>query len=82
MSVTIRIAERTHETLSEIARKEGKTLQAAAEDAVEAFRRQRLLADANVAFAALRANPAGWNEEVAERTAWDAALTDDVEEDA
>lgn len=32
-------------------------------------------------FAALRNNPAAWQEEEKERVAWDAALADDLEDD-
>jgi hypothetical protein len=36
--------------------------------------RRRWLAETNEAYAALRADPAAWQAELAERAAWDAAL--------
>ncbi|MCU0292792.1 MAG: hypothetical protein MUF10_12520 [Thermoanaerobaculaceae bacterium] len=80
MSVTIRIAEHTHRVLSDLARQEGRSLQATVEQAVEAYRRQRLLAEANAAYARLRSKPAGWREEVEEREGWDVTLLDGLEE--
>jgi hypothetical protein len=80
MSVTIRIAEHTHVVLSDLARQEGRSLQATVEQAVEAYRRQRLLAEANAAYAKLRSNATRWTEEVEEREGWDVTLADDIEE--
>jgi hypothetical protein len=80
MSVTIRIAEHTHLVLSDLARHEGRSLQATVEQAVEAYRRQRLLAEANAAWAKLRSQPTRWREEVEEREGWDVTLADGIEE--
>jgi hypothetical protein len=53
---------------------------AAMDQAIEALRRQRFLERLAAEFAELRANPEAWCEELAERTAWDAAIGDDLEE--
>ena len=44
--------------------------------AEEAYRRRRMLEQTNAAYAALRADPQRWAEELEERAAWDATLAD------
>ena len=51
------------------------------EMAVETLRRQTLLEETNRAYAALRGDPKRWEEEQAERAAWDATLSDGLEND-
>ena len=46
--------------------------------AVEAYRRQRILEQANAADAALRSDPKAWAEELAERREWETALADSL----
>jgi hypothetical protein len=46
--------------------------------AIELYRRQALLEQANAAYAALRASPEAWQEELGEREAWEATLADDL----
>lgn len=76
VSTTVRISEETHETLRELARESGESLQAVLAKAVEQYRRQRLLGLTNAAYARLRADPEAWREEQAERAAWEATLAD------
>ena len=47
--------------------------------AVEHYRRQKFLQDANRAFAALRKNKSAWADEVKERIAWDRTMSDGVD---
>jgi hypothetical protein len=42
----------------------------------ERYRRMRFLEDANADFAALRERSKDWQEELAEREAWDSTLSD------
>jgi len=56
-------------------------MQAVLEDAVEAYRRECFLTEANEAYAALRRDPTRWKAELDERAAWDAALSDGLEGD-
>lgn len=80
-SATIRITNRSRETVRELARDMGLQQQEVLDLAVEAYRRQVFLRDANAAFATLRANPEAWNAEQEERAAWDAAVGDGEERD-
>ncbi len=43
--------------------------------------RQRFLEGVNADFAALRNDPAAWQEELAERAAWDCTLADDLKDE-
>ena len=79
-SVTVRVAEETHRVLERLARSSGRSLQATLDDAVEAYRRRRLLEEANAAFASLRADAKAWESEEAERRQWDVTASDGLEE--
>jgi hypothetical protein len=81
-SATIRITNRSRETVRALARDMGLQQQEVLDRAVEAYRRQLFLQGANAAYAALRDNPAAWAAEQAERAVWDVAVGDGVERDA
>lgn len=53
---------------------------AAGADTIE-DRRRRLLEETNRAYAALRADPDAWREELAERAIWDVTNLDGLDED-
>lgn len=69
----ISINEATHKilTLVEIS---GETIPSILDRAVENYRRHLFLVQANEAFTALRQNETLWQEEVAERQAWEQTL--------
>ncbi|MGA3018309.1 MAG: toxin-antitoxin system protein [Bryobacteraceae bacterium] len=46
------------------------------EKAIERYRREKFLEDANAAYAALKANPRTWRDEIAERELWESTLGD------
>jgi len=48
--------------------------------AIEEYRRQRFLLEANEAYAALRKSPKAWKSELAEREEWDATIADSHED--
>jgi len=81
-SATIRITNESRDTVRELARETGLRQQEILDLAVEAYRRQLFLKNANSAFAALHSKPAAWTGEQAEREAWDGALGDGIEQDA
>lgn len=76
----ISISETTHKTLLKLAETSGETLQTILDKAIENYRRSVFLTQANQAFAALRQNDTSWQEELAERQAWEQTLTDGMEE--
>jgi len=80
-STNIRISSRGRDILRELARKEGQPMGAVLEAALERYRREKFLEDANAAFAALKANPSAWREELAERSLWENTLGDGLEKE-
>jgi hypothetical protein len=77
----VKINQKSHNILRQIASKEGKPMQTILEAAIEEYRRQSFLHEANAAYAALRSDPKKWKEELAERKDWEPTLTDGQEED-
>lgn len=75
-STTVRISTQTKKTVKKLAAKTGRKMQAVLDEAVELYRRQCFLEEANVAFANLRADAQAWSEEQAERAMWDTASSD------
>lgn len=78
-TTTIRISEQTHRTLARLAREAGTPMNEVVEQAIELYRRQRIIREANEAYSALRADPEAWAEVQAERTAWEATLADGLD---
>lgn len=78
MSATVRISQTALQTLRQIAAQAGEPMQAILDKAIEAYRRQLFLKRANEAYAALREKPEAWQEEIAEREAWDVVLYDGI----
>ena len=76
----VRVAVDTRVALKELADETGLPVQALVAEAVEAFRRQRLLELTNAAYAALRDDPEAWQEELTERAEWDGVLADDIDD--
>lgn len=75
-STTVRVSEPTHRTLRELSEQLGESMQGILDQAIEEYRRKRVLQQANAGYAALRADPGEWKEELAERADWDATLSD------
>jgi len=80
-SANVRISEETREILRELAHQEGESMQEILDKAVENYRRQKFLDDANTAFAALKKNPKAWKEELEEREIWDQTLNDGLDDE-
>ena len=72
----IRITARSKAVLRDLAKREGKPMQAVLDEAIEHFQRDKFLDEVNAAYAALRSDPKAWKEEQAERALWDKTLAD------
>jgi hypothetical protein len=79
-TVTVPISETSHKILLELASHRGEPIHALLDKAIEEYRRNRLLDDANAAFAALRSDQSAWQKELAERRDWDATLADGLDD--
>ena len=76
---TVRISDATRDTLRELARAEGRPVQAVLAQAVETLRRQRFLEAVNSAYGALRGNTETWAEIERDRRDWDPTLLDGLD---
>ena len=74
---TIRISESPYGIIREISRRDGMSMQAVLEQAIEVYRRQTFLEGLNAESAALRVNDVEWQAEKLERAEWDVAMADD-----
>jgi predicted transcriptional regulator len=81
MAATVRISKETHRVLRELAQHEDTSLQAILERAIETYRRQRFLDEANRQFASLRADDDAWQAELNERSEWDNTMKHEPDRD-
>ena len=79
-STTIRVTNRTRDTVREISEITGMQQQEVVDEAVEAYRRHILLEKANQAYAATRTVRKEWEDELREREPWNATLADGAKE--
>ncbi|HUG53220.1 MAG TPA: toxin-antitoxin system protein [Vicinamibacteria bacterium] len=73
---TMRISDSAREVLRQMARVEGRTMQALLEEAIETLRRKRFLEEVNAAYASLRRDAKAWAAVERERRGWDRTLLD------
>lgn len=80
-SETVRIRRSSHAKLKELAEQSGDSMADVLAKAIDAYHRQMFLEGLNLDFASLRSAPDAWEEELAERRAWDTSLADGLEDD-
>ena len=73
---TVRISLAAHKKLRSLADQTGESMQTVLDRALETYRRQQFLEQANIAFAALRENSTEWKAEQEERLLWETTLGD------
>ena len=78
-TTTIRVSTQTRDKLHLLADATGVSMQKILDDALESYRRQQILDEANDAYAALRNDPEAWEELVRERQQWEATLLDGLD---
>ena len=76
MAEAVRIDPGAYMSLTEISRILGTSRTEALSSAIEAYRRQLFIEQVNAGYAALRADPEAWAEELYERELWDQANLD------
>ncbi len=79
-STTVRVSAPTHQMLRELAEQLGESMQGILDQAIEDYRRKRLLEQANAGYAVLRGDAEAWKEEMAERADWETTLPDGLDE--
>ncbi len=81
VSTNMRVYDKTYSQIDEIAHKLKISKQEVLDQAVESYRRELFLREANNAYAALRNNLEAWQNEKEEREAWDYSIQDGLEDD-
>jgi predicted transcriptional regulator len=77
-TTTIRVTTKTRDALQDLARSAGIPMQQVLDRAIDTYRRQRLLAEANAAYARLKEDKPAWQDLVRERTELDGTLADEL----
>jgi predicted DNA-binding protein len=77
----VRISPHAKAALRDLAKREGKPMQAVLDEAIEHYQREKFMDEANAAYARLQSDPQAWREEQEERQAWDATLNDGLEKE-
>jgi predicted transcriptional regulator len=80
MATNVRIQPETHAKLRQLAQEAGVSMPEVLEEAIDDLYRKRFLEECNRAYARLKADPKAWQEELAERKAWEATLADGLED--
>src|SRR5207237_1212107 len=78
-SLTVRIGTAAHQTLRELAEKQGRPMQSVLSEAIEAYYRKCFMEEFNAAYERLRADPVAWAEIEKERALWDCTLMDGLD---
>lgn len=76
---TVRISDRAHRTLKDLARRTGQPMQTILDHAIEEERRRMFFADVDAAYGRLRSDPKAWAEYKAEQAVWDTTLMDGLD---
>lgn len=76
---TVRVSERTHHLLRDLAARTGEPMQAIIERAIEDYRRRRFFEEVNAAYAAERRDPVAWAAEEEDRALWEVTLADGLD---
>jgi len=77
---TTRISETDHKALQELALQTGKQQQEIIHEALDTYRREKLLDEINAGFERLRSRPADWKAEMEERHLWENTVADGLTE--
>jgi hypothetical protein len=78
-ATTIRIRDKSHRALKEMAALTGQSLQDALDQAIEERRRKLYLEGVNADYAAMKRNPKAWADFKKETAAWDVTNLDGME---
>ena len=78
-SVNVRISSQSYQILKSLSQDKGQSMQSVIDEAIEDFRRRKMLEATNEAFSTLKADKKAWKEELNERELWENTLSDGVE---
>ena len=75
----VRVSVHTHALLRQLAEEEDASMQTILDRAIERYRRDKFVRDANADFAALKRDKKTWKEELKERERWEHTLSDGLD---
>jgi hypothetical protein len=78
---TVAISEASQRIIRELAEQTGQTTTEILDRALDAYRRQVFFEQLKTDYAALKADPEAWAEELAERKLWESTLMDGLDPD-
>jgi hypothetical protein len=78
---TLPISEASQKLLSDLAAQTGQSVQQVLDHALEDYRRKVFFKGLAADFAALKADPEAWADELAERDLWDTTSADGLDPD-
>ena len=81
-STTVRISERSRSVLRRLSEQKKISMVEALDEVTAYWERQHFFQTLNESFAALKADPDAWQEELEERRLWDQTLTDDIDDES
>lgn len=76
---TVPVSEASQRILRELVEQTGQTMSEVLDKAIDAYQRKLFFDQVNAGYAALRADPEAWAEELAERKLWEATLMDGLD---
>ena len=76
---TVTISESARQLLCRLADMEQTSAEAVLDRALDNYQRELFWQQLNAAYAALRADPEAWAEELAERELWEQTIADGIE---
>jgi predicted transcriptional regulator len=80
-TITMSIEADTHQVLQDLAARTAEPVEVVLKKALEEYRRKRFWDETNAAYAALRADPQAWQEELEERAITEGTLADGLDEE-
>jgi hypothetical protein len=78
---SVPISEASQRLLQELAQQTGQPMTDILDQALDAYRRQLFFEGLKADYAALKADPEAWSDELAERKLWEATLEDGLDPD-
>lgn len=81
MTTTVRVDERLHATLRELAAEEHRSIGEVIAEAVKRYQDEQFWAGVNEDFARLKADPAAWADYQSELALWDQTAGDGLEDE-
>lgn len=80
-TTTIRVSREVYNTIKSLAQQQNENIQDIIENAVKEYKKKKFFENLNSAYAKLKTDSKGWEEEAEEREEWDAVLSDGLEND-